>query len=435
MSEKGLLLSVKKNFNYFFDVKDDDDNGTCISSSETQNEKQSASKSVKFEFMIDLYAWQQIQPISKQVKVTQNAKAVTKNKYRLPKHMWAHLLREKIWKAMKTPCSWIFQYYTIKNKYRIICKGMCKQCKASINVVISWPVDKIARCVCSMTNTDASFVHVPDKKIKLSPPQRVHMSAELKHKYAIAYRNELANELMEPGDTQPPHLPTVGCLRQIKSDEKQSSHNDKNLVLSLWIMNRVMPYKEAIKHISLYPFYIYYWTPIQEACCKKIKKVDKLILSVDATGSIFKEIGPNNNMLSGKHIFLYVLIMKTQENESSIPVSQMISESQTMDTIYQWLQAWSKFNPVPNEINLDDSSALIGAAIKAFTKHDSTAMYVEDSYKKLDDDRELSDTCYVRIDTSHFIKILFNLSCFKHTDIRVKMFYVKCFIELKNCDD
>lgn len=126
--------------------------------------------------------------------------------------------------------------------------------------------------------------------------------------------------------------------------------------------------------------------------------------------------------------------MKQKGNKSSVPVSQMISESQTMDTIFQWLQAWSKCNPIPNEIILDDSSALIGACVKAFTNCSSTAKYIEDSYRRLEQS-EKRDTCYIRIDTSHFVKILFNLSCFKHTDTRVNFFYIKCLLELKDCSN
>ncbi|CAF4950965.1 unnamed protein product [Pieris macdunnoughi] len=436
ITEKGLYISVQKNFNYFFDIKliEEQRNSNSIQDDYSDPTQAQASKSINFDFLIDLYKWEKLQPISKRVLVRHNTKSVLKKKYSLPKHMWAHLLREEIWKAMKTPCSWIFKQYSIKNEDRITCRGLCKQCKASLNVVISWPVDKIARCMCSIRNCDASFIHISDKKIKLSPVKRVDMSAELKHEAAIAYRNKISNELMDTGDIEPSHMPTLGCLRQIKHEQRQSSYYDSNQVLSLWMMKLVTPYKEAIKHISLYPFYVFYWTKLQEACCKNLKKLGRIVLSVDATGSIFKGLGPNNKMLVTKHLFLYVLIIKTLQNVSSVPVSQMVSESQTLDTIYQWLQAWRKCNPVPDEVNLDDSSALIGAVVKAFTKYESIAEYVEDSYRRLEDG-EVSDTCYIRIDTSHFIKILFNLSCFKHTDTRVKFFYVKCLIELKNCDD
>lgn len=72
--------------------------------------------------------------------------------------------------------------------------------------------------------------------------------------------------------------------------------------------------------------------------------------------------------------------------------------------------------------------------MKAFTKHDSTAKYVEESYRILENGKGDTDV-YIRIDTRNFIIKLFNLSCFKHTDVRVQFFYIKCLIELKNCDD
>ncbi|CAG9789631.1 unnamed protein product [Diatraea saccharalis] len=134
--------------------------------------------------------------------------------------MWGHILREQIWKAMKFPCCWIFKQYLIKNEDRITCKGLCKQCNALITVVISWPVDKIAHCACNVMNLNTLFIHVADKKIKLSPAKRVEMSDELKNKSAITYRNQLANQLMNADDNEPPHMPTVGCLRQIKFEKK-----------------------------------------------------------------------------------------------------------------------------------------------------------------------------------------------------------------------
>lgn len=238
----------------------------------------------------------------------------------------------------------------------------------------------------------------------------------------------MANSVMNQADPEPTRLPTVGCLRQIKYEENKSSHYDQNQILSLWLMTRISTYKDAIKHISVYPFYVHY---CQDQYCQKYKKTGKLILSLDATGSIFKPFGPTNKIIITKHIFLNVCVMKTNENLSSVPLTQMLSEDQSMDTIYKWLEAWQKGNPTPDEVNVDDSSALIGACVKAFTKHNSTKDYVEESYRKLEQGQR-SDDCYIRIDSSHFIKILFNQSCFKHVDSRVKFFYLKCLLQLKN---
>lgn len=122
----------------------------------------SLRKSQNFEFMIDLYKWEKLQPLTKPTNVTRNSKTRIIQKYRLPKYMWAHLLREEVRKASKTSCSQIFKQYSVKNEDRITCKGLCKQFKELINIVISWPVDKISHCMCAIINIDASFTHVPD---------------------------------------------------------------------------------------------------------------------------------------------------------------------------------------------------------------------------------------------------------------------------------
>lgn len=128
ITERGLYLSVKKNFNYIFEGtgQSEDDDSIKHSIGTTQNYEGSSSlrKSRNFEFMIDLYKWEKIQPLSKQTNITRNSKTLITQKYRLAKHMWAHLLREEEWKASKTPCSWILKQYSVKNEDRITCKGV-----------------------------------------------------------------------------------------------------------------------------------------------------------------------------------------------------------------------------------------------------------------------------------------------------------------------
>ena len=67
-------------------------------------------------------------------------------------------------------------------------------------------------------------------------------------------------------------------------------------------------------------------------------------------------------------------------------------------------------NPKPDEIIVDESSALIDACVKAFTKHETIKEYVTEFYRNLEED-EKSEDCYIRIDTSHFVKIIFKLTC------------------------
>lgn len=56
---------------------------------------------------------------------------------------------------------------------------------------------------------------------------------DLKHETAIIVQKKMANEIMSTGEPEPSHLPTVGCLRQIKYEHNSSERYDSNPVLSL----------------------------------------------------------------------------------------------------------------------------------------------------------------------------------------------------------
>lgn len=83
---------------------------------------------------------------------------------------------------------------------------------------------------------------------------------------------------------------------------------------------------------------------------------------------------------------------------------------------------------------MDDSAALIGAAVKAFTPYESTKDYLTSSFNKLNSDAKTPKEPYIRLDTSHFVKIVYNLSCFQNVDSRVKAFYCKCILFIKSLD-
>lgn len=76
-------------------------------------------------------------------------------------------------------------------------------------------------------------------------------------------------------------------------------------------------------------------------------------------------------------MFLYSCVLSSVYS-AGVPMAQMISDSHSLETIYKWLATWCKSlnNATPNEGVVDDCAALIGAVVKAFTKFNSTAEYV-----------------------------------------------------------
>lgn len=184
ISEKALYISSKRNYDYFFNcdkVEDESFDESEISNNSSFEEQIAEHTSESeyfcekgdqkddddllhnkvFTFNLDIYHWEKIQPIT---RYTTRNKPHSKSKRSqqkiiLPKHQWAHILREEVWKKTKMPCSWSFQTHSIKYGDRITCHGSCPQCKADIKILINWPTDKIILCEGFLTNYDPKIHH------------------------------------------------------------------------------------------------------------------------------------------------------------------------------------------------------------------------------------------------------------------------------------
>lgn len=265
MSKKALSISLKRNYSYCFDTNNLDDcdselrNSYENSAVESSQEDEGPTIHKVFNLNLDVYKWQHIQPISTlTVRNQLKSKIKYQNKYVLSKHEWTHLLREETWNQTKIPCSFAFQSHSIKYGERITCFGQCTECNAEIKIVINWLSDNIAHCKGIITDYDPKFTHNPHKKMKLSSLKRNELACELKFKSPIVVRYSLIDSAMNIGVVVPPHIPTTACLRQIKYERECSEHYHENPVLALWFMTKINPYDDIIKHISVFPFYVYY---------------------------------------------------------------------------------------------------------------------------------------------------------------------------------
>lgn len=227
MSTKVLYVSMKKNYDFFFDCADSDTFAeyNIKDSGDEEILTKAPCCSKKFEFSIDIYQWDKIKPITQSSKRTKGTLSDFRYRKILPKHQWADMLREEIWKKDRGECSWIFRNYSITFENNVTCFGSCKQCHAQIEIKIYWPTDKIVRCICNVHDIKQNFKHdLMQRKIKLSPGKHCELSKELKYESAVTVRNRLANITMDSGDCEPSHLPTVGALRQIKYESRKSTY-------------------------------------------------------------------------------------------------------------------------------------------------------------------------------------------------------------------
>lgn len=158
--------------------------------------------------------------------------------------------------------------------------------------------------------------------------------------------------------------------------------------------------------IEMAPFYVFYGDPSQIIWLKQEAKRNRISISIDAAGSLV--LPPKNSNISenGKnsHIFLYAMMAKT--SYTSVPISQMLSQQHSLNFISFWLRTWLQMAVKPEEEVVDDSAALIGALVKAFTDAPNTKQYIKRCFDLLNQKPVNYLECYIRLDRSHFIKTI-----------------------------
>lgn len=420
----------------------DDDSGEFICNEGYYCLEEIKDKNViTLNFEIDVKTWKEMEP--KLYYYRRNDERASQSVYnvrrRFQRNRWTNILQEQLWKKTKSVCTWCFKYNMATDNYTTKCKGYCNQCRADITVTTYQESENFIGVFCRITNVDKTYKHSPNVKNQVRGHKRTMLSERLKNQSAIAARYTMAADIMDENDVEPSILPKLSTLRQIKHETVRSTHLDPNPILSLISMASTPPYDNCVKNVSGNPFYVYYWTNEQTTYYKECQKAANYVrLSIDATGSIFcKKLRPVVNeytklaeKMSGP-IFLYVAMTDTVIH-SSVPVAQMISQTHSLDSVALWLQTWLGNKKPPNEVVTDDSAALIGAVVRIFNGTVSTNKYLEDCFALLENTISgKTPNCYIRLDTSHFIRTLYKQEIFSHVDYRVKLFYIKCFKLIK----
>lgn len=454
MSKKAIYLSIKKNFNFFFDVttdnlasisKHDEQDGLSVSSDSDWNcDSIKNTNSYVNNFEVDIHTWRKIQPNAFYTKRSDHSKpySLYHKKYFLRGNAWTSIFREELWKNIKSPCNWIFKNHQVKSEFEISTCGICKQCSAKIMLHTKMKSENFIQFDYTIFNFNAEFHHSPLIKVRSTTLKKNKLCELLRNKPASVVHKTLSTQLHHDDiDAEPSILPKLETLRKMKQRHKMSLFFNVNVILSLQCMCYTPPYNKIIQRFSVFPFYIYYWTQEQiryyENC---INNYNNLRISIDATGSIFKKIllPPLNDYTEKfktyqKHKFLYQVMTDTVK-KASIPLCQMISENHDMISIRNWLSTWLQGRTPPKEVITDDSSALIGAAVQSFTRFTSTQTYLEHAFKILEGNTTDLPECFLRLDKSHFIKKLYNLTVLNNVDVRVKFFYIQCIKLIQKCE-
>lgn len=183
-----------------------------------------------------------------------------------------------------------------------------------------------------------------------------------------------------------------------------------------------------IREVGADPFFVHYHSEFQLMWYKKYCKNERSVLSIDATGGVLASVVPANDAILAcdkKPNFLYLLKASTRTG-SSVTVGQMISQRHSSLKIGEWLRSWVQTVPLPSEMVMDESSALILASVQALASCDTVAQYLKQCFDVLEEKSTQLPPCYIRLDVSHVTKTIRRSKVFQNVDSRVKNFYLCC---------
>lgn len=223
----------------------------------------------------------------------------------------------------RVDCTVVFKGCDVLVSREFRARGRCKDCEAEVKV-------------CSENNHktlliyrgDAQKLHTYDKKRRIDSVLRDELVIELEKSSAYNIQTELANNEVEERCAQ---IPSLNALRILKHKHLKRKRLDSMPTMAVRKMFYSPKMKKAIKAVATDPFHVFYWTQHQVAWLTHYKKNERVVLSIDATGSIVRpinlaaEVGVHN--LQSPSIFLY-LITATTQSGASVPVCQMLSADQ-----------------------------------------------------------------------------------------------------------
>lgn len=156
--------------------------------------------------------------------------------------------------------------------------------------------------------------------------------------------------------------------------------------------------------------------------------IKRKIISIDGTGinvippqtsSICEKRTAKSHKQKYQSIFLYTVNLIGHGN---VPIAQMVSQRHTMSLLKYWMNIWCPSNKKPLEIMLDQSAALFGACVQAFTHVSSTIEYITACVNCLLTGTQPPST-FIRLDRFYFVRTIHNLKQFKNLDpLKVKLF-------------
>lgn len=237
---------------------------------------------------------------------------------------WSNVLFQILNKHILLKCIINFKRADVYTNGEFRAIGYCPECEAKYKIE-----SKNKRSVLVVSITKGKGKHTGLVKRRLLFGRLDDLKMKLKHKAAYNIRNEMC-ESEENKNIMRRNVPTLNAMKQIR--KKRNAEMPRCLTTSLRKMMYSPEFYDCIKEIATDPFHLFYWTPFQKAWFMQHMKHERVVLSIDATGSIVLPINANAELeiaekIPTAAIFLYLIVAKTSTG-SSVPVGQMLSADQ-----------------------------------------------------------------------------------------------------------
>lgn len=306
---------------------------------------------------------------------------------------------------------------------------MCGQCIECESLVAAKACNNIEKLTVSISGiSKGAKAHTFQNCRGMVEIEKQEYAKKLISDYAFNVRNEKLTEYMAAEGLkpfEPRNIPTTNALKLLKSREQKCT---ANLTIQSLVKMKFeeKEYRDVI-YLLIVPFQLMFWTPYQQFYFTQIKKSERICISIDATDSLVNA----KSILSGfdlqsnvqlPHIFLYLIVLK-RKNGKSVPVGQFLSQDQHFIEIKYYLERWVSDFGVPDEVNTDESPALIKALVLAFISCRNVDDYLSRSYAVLNGNIDALPETFIRLDVAHFVKTLHRCKVFKKSQ-EIKYFYL-----------
>ena len=389
--------------------------------SQIENVVQASSlELLEFSIKIKREMWDKLGPVKRTY--------ADKRTYTVLESNWTHLIFLALYEEQKLPCPFSFKnqhFYKLPYYPYFSFYGFCPEENCS-NLVCGYIIDKPAPDDDIYINIEVGNTrnkpHV--KRRKLSGALRNEAKTFLIYMKPKKYKDTIAGNLLTDSGRGIELLHNSyiyqGARQQILDYKIGLNKYPGQLISS--VLNIMNDYS-SIRKFSISPLVLHYWSENQISLAKEAAGYG-IPVSIDASGRFVKRvkiIGKNTS----SSIFLYNVVIRIENKIYSL--CQMLSDRHDVPNSSMWLFDWIQSGaPVPKEVVLDCSSALLNSVSFAFNGF-FYEIYLNRCYDILKGGNSTLPSCYIRRDRNHLINTIGKWdSLTKNKDWRKRDYFLRC---------